>query len=82
MLFTCLALLISALFLAQGSAEKPAVSVEKWDGKTIMLIGAHADDDAMSHGALAMLQAHGNQICIVTLTTGNVGNARSKFIAN
>jgi len=38
-----------------------------------MLIGAHADDDAMSHGTLAMLQAHGNQIHIVTLTTGNVG---------
>ncbi len=27
----------------------------------------------MSHGTLAMLQAHGNQIYIVTLTTGNVG---------
>jgi len=65
--------LISALSLAQESAEKPAVSVEKWAGKTIMLIGAHADDDAMSHGTLAMLQAHGNQIYIVTLTTGNVG---------
>jgi LmbE family N-acetylglucosaminyl deacetylase len=38
-----------------------------------MLIGAHADDDALSHGTLAMLQAHGNQIYIVTLTTGNVG---------
>ena len=73
MLLTCLVLLISALSLAQESAEKPAVSVEKWAGKTIMLIGAHADDDAMSHGTLAMLQAHGNQIYIVTLTTGNVG---------
>jgi LmbE family N-acetylglucosaminyl deacetylase len=38
-----------------------------------MLIGAHADDDALSHGTLAMLQAHRNQIYIVTLTTGNVG---------
>ena len=38
-----------------------------------MLIGAHADDDALSHGTLALLQAHGNQVYIVTLTTGNVG---------
>ena len=73
MLFACLILLLPALALAQGSAQKPEVSVEKWAGKTIMLIGAHADDDAMSHGTLAMLQAQGNQIYIVTLTTGNVG---------
>src|SRR4029077_2120380 len=57
----------------QESAEKPEVPVDKWARKTILLIGAHADDDAMSHGTLAMLQAHGNQIYIVTLTTGNVG---------
>ena len=38
-----------------------------------MLIGAHADDDMFSHGTLAMLQAHGNQVYVVTLTTGNVG---------
>jgi LmbE family N-acetylglucosaminyl deacetylase len=52
---------------------QPTVPVEKWTGKTILVIGAHADDDAMSHGTLAMLQAHGNQVWIVTLTTGNVG---------
>ncbi len=73
MLFACLVSLIPALVLAQESSQKPEVPVEKWAGKTIMLIGAHADDDAMSHGTLAMLQAHGNQIYIVTLTTGNVG---------
>jgi LmbE family N-acetylglucosaminyl deacetylase len=38
-----------------------------------MLIGAHADDDMLSHGTLATLQAHGNQVYVVTLTTGNVG---------
>ncbi len=38
-----------------------------------MLIGAHADDDSLSHGTLAMLQSHGNQVYVVTLTTGNVG---------
>jgi LmbE family N-acetylglucosaminyl deacetylase len=59
--------------------EKPAVPVEKWTGKTIMLIGAHADDDALSHGTLAMLQAHGNQVYVVTLTTGNVGTLDPKL---
>lgn len=59
--------------LAQGPEHRPDVPVEKWTGKTVMLIGAHADDDALSHGTLALLQAHGNQIYVVTLTTGNVG---------
>ena len=59
--------------VAQVPEQKPDQPVEQWKGKTILLIGAHADDDAMSHGTLAMLQAHGNQVYIVTLTTGNVG---------
>ena len=73
MLFICSVLLCSSLASAQESAAKPEVPVDKWARKTILLIGAHADDDALSHGTLAMLQAHGNQIYIVTLTTGNVG---------
>lgn len=66
-------LLVPLLANAQRPEQTPDVPVEKWTGKTIMLIGAHADDDANSHGTLAMLQAHGNQVYIVTLTTGNVG---------
>lgn len=66
-------LLFAALALAQHPEQKPDVPVEKWIGKTVMLIGAHADDDALSHGTLALLQAHGNQVYVVTLTTGNVG---------
>jgi LmbE family N-acetylglucosaminyl deacetylase len=64
---------------AQMAPQKPDQPVEKWTGKTIMLIGAHADDDALSHGTLAMLQAHGNQVYIVTLTTGNVGTQDPKL---
>jgi LmbE family N-acetylglucosaminyl deacetylase len=63
----------------QMAAQKPEVPVEKWSGKTIMLIGAHADDDALSHGTLAMLQAHGNQVYVVTITTGNVGTQDPKL---
>jgi LmbE family N-acetylglucosaminyl deacetylase len=73
LLLLCWLVLLSALCFAQPPEQKPDVPVEKWTGKTIMLIGAHADDDALSHGTLALLQAHGNQVYIVTLTTGNVG---------
>jgi len=69
----------TGLVLGQTALQKPEVPVEKWTGKTIMLIGAHADDDALSHGTLAMLQAHGNQVYIVTLTTGNVGTQDPKL---
>ena len=58
---------------AQQREMKPDIPVEKWTGKTVILIGAHADDDQLSHGTLAMLQAHGNQVYVLTLTTGNVG---------
>lgn len=69
----------TAMAAAQMTPQKPDVPVDKWTGKTIMLIGAHADDDALSHGTLAMLQAHGNQVYIVTLTTGNVGTQDPKL---
>lgn len=64
---------------AQPPDQKPDIPVEKWTGKTILFIGAHADDDALSHGTLAMLQAHGNQVYILTLTTGNVGTQDPKL---
>ncbi|HUN62124.1 MAG TPA: PIG-L family deacetylase [Candidatus Sulfotelmatobacter sp.] len=63
----------------QMAAQKPEVPVEKWTGKTVLLIGAHADDDALSHGTLAMLQAHGNQVYVLTITTGNVGTQDPKL---
>jgi LmbE family N-acetylglucosaminyl deacetylase len=69
----CVVALLPLLAAAQRTPPKPDVPVEKWTGKTIMLIGAHADDDSLSHGTLAMLQSHGNQVYVVTLTTGNVG---------
>lgn len=60
-------------FAQQKELMKPDLPVDQWAGKTVMLIGAHADDDQLSHGTLAMLQAHGNQVYVLTLTTGNVG---------
>jgi LmbE family N-acetylglucosaminyl deacetylase len=72
-------LLIPLLMQAQRPETAPETPVEKWTGKTIMLIGAHADDDALSHGTMALLQAHGNQVFVVTLTTGNVGTQDPKL---
>jgi len=66
------AILPSSAF-AQRPEQKPEIPVEQWKGKTAVLIGAHADDDELSHGTLALLQAHGNQVYVVTLTSGNVG---------
>ncbi len=64
---------------AQITPQPPEVPIANWTAKTIMLIGAHADDDALCHGTLAMLQAQGNQVYIVTLTTGNVGTQDPKL---
>ena len=62
-----------SLFFQFSLMGQPKVPVEEWTGKTILFIGAHPDDDAMSFGTMAMLQDHGNQIYIVLLTSGNVG---------
>jgi LmbE family N-acetylglucosaminyl deacetylase len=64
---------LPSFVFAQRPEQKPEIPVEQWKGKTAVLIGAHADDDELSHGTLALLQAHGNQVYVVTLTTGNVG---------
>jgi LmbE family N-acetylglucosaminyl deacetylase len=63
-------ILMSVSLLSSAQPEQP---VEQWRGKTILLIGAHPDDDSYSMGTLAMLNANGNDIYIAILTTGNVG---------
>ena len=54
-------------------SAQPEVPIEKWTGKTILLIGAHPDDDSYSMGTLGLLNANGNDVYIAILTTGNVG---------
>ena len=45
LLVLILSCLVPGSVIAQEEKEqKPAVPLEKWTGKTIMLIGAHADD--------------------------------------
>ena len=66
--------LIASLILIHSVAlAQPEVPIDQWKGKTILLIGAHPDDDTYAMGTLGMLNANGNDIYIGILTTGNVG---------
>lgn len=65
--------LLALLFGAQVAWSQPEVPVEQWQGKTILLIGAHPDDDSYAHGTLARLAAQGNDVYVLLLTMGNVG---------
>jgi LmbE family N-acetylglucosaminyl deacetylase len=67
------------LFFTQAIFAQPDTPVEEWQGRTILLIGAHPDDDSMSHGTLAMLKDHGNEIYVLLMTTGNVGTKDPKL---
>lgn len=66
---------ILAIFicLTAGLFAQPEVPVEQWTGKTVLLIGAHPDDDSQAHGTLALLRENGNEVWVALLTTGNVG---------
>lgn len=61
------------IFLPNILFGQPEVPVEEWTGRTVLFIGAHPDDDSQSHGTMAMLNANGNQVYVLLLTTGNVG---------
>ena len=61
------------------SFAQPETPIEQWKGKTILLIGAHPDDDVYSMGTLSLLQANGNEVYIAMLTTGNVGTQDPKL---
>jgi LmbE family N-acetylglucosaminyl deacetylase len=72
-------LLLISVYSGTICFSQPNIPVEQWEGKTILLIGAHPDDDHQSHGTMSMLTANGNDIYIVTLTTGNVGTKDPKL---
>lgn len=74
-----LLILLTTLFSFSLALAQPDTPIEEWTGKTILLIGAHPDDDSMSHGTLAMLKENGNEIYILLMTTGNVGTKDPKL---
>lgn len=52
---------------------QPDTPVEDWSGKTVLVTGAHPDDDSYAYGTLSRLQENGNEIYVLIMTTGNVG---------
>jgi len=66
----CLVLL---MFVKAVVWAQPEMPISEWQDKTILLIGAHPDDDSRAHGTLAQLRENGNEVWILLLTTGNVG---------
>lgn len=73
LIFGCL------IFTSLSGFAQPQDPVENWKGKTVLLIGGHPDDDHQSHGTLAMLNKNGNDIYILTMSTGNVGTKDPKL---
>lgn len=59
--------------IPSGSTVAPETPVAEWTGKTILVIGAHPDDESHAYGTLSMLQENGNEVHVLILTTGNVG---------
>lgn len=59
--------------IPMGAAVQPETPVEEWTGKTILVVGAHPDDDSQAYGTLSLLQENGNDIYVLIMTTGNVG---------
>jgi len=74
-----LTLATALLFTVTVVICQPEVPIEEWKGKTILLIGAHPDDDSYSMATLGMLNANGNDVHIAILTTGNVGTLDPKL---
>jgi LmbE family N-acetylglucosaminyl deacetylase len=72
-------LLLLLLVINVAVIAQPKVPIEKWKNKTILLIAAHPDDDLYSMGTLAILNANGNKIYELILTTGNVGTHDPKL---
>src|SRR5699024_11825395 len=68
-----LSVLSTLLLLSTVLNAKPDTPVDECTGRTVLFIGAHPDDDSGSHGTMAMLQDHGNDVYVLLLTTGNVG---------
>ena len=66
-------ILVACMIMPAILMAQPETPVEEWTGRTVLFIGAHADDDGGSHGTMSMLQANGNDVYVMILTLGNVG---------
>ncbi len=65
--------LFTGTLMAQRQRREPP-KIAEWTGKTIMVFGAHPDDETSSAGTMALLKKHGNRVILVTYTNGNKGS--------
>ena len=56
-----------------GADVQPETPVDEWTGKTVLVVGAHPDDDSYAYGTLSLLRENDNEIHVLIMTTGNVG---------
>jgi len=67
-------LLVTTFFLSPVVLQaQPDQPIKKWSDRTVLVVGAHPDDDSHAHGTMAMLTENGNEVYVLLLTTGNVG---------
>ena len=59
--------------IPMGAAMQPDTPVAEWSDKTILVIGAHPDDESQAYGTLSRLVENGNEVHVLIMTTGNVG---------
>jgi LmbE family N-acetylglucosaminyl deacetylase len=59
--------------IPSGAAVQPETPVEGWTDKTILVVGAHPDDESHAYGTLSRLKDNGNEVHVLIMTTGNVG---------
>src|SRR5262249_23480767 len=65
--------------LAQVAQAEPEYTgddrIEKWKGKTVLVVTPHPDDETFpSGGLMSMLVANGNNVQILIYTTDNAGS--------
>jgi LmbE family N-acetylglucosaminyl deacetylase len=70
---------VASIAHAQVAQAEPEYTgndrIEKWKGKTVLVVTPHPDDETFSSGGLlSMLAANGNNVQIVIYTTDNAGS--------
>lgn len=71
---TTLTVIIVLSIVPVWAQDEASVRLEEMTGKTIMLFGAHPDDEFPAAGTMAILQKNGNTVIVVTFTNGNKGS--------
>lgn len=64
----------ASLWAQRGQQPANPDNILDWKGKTVMVFGAHPDDDLGPAGTMAKLVKNGNKVIVVIYTSGNKGS--------